>query len=137
MDEEIDLTPVVRQRLAWDICDCQEIDDLWEELGLIPPGEDVAEAAHHESHERMATVAPLITLGDVYVLLTSDIISRIMKHHFEKSGGEMTDAMKSIMAAQNQEVIRGAIYPILAHMLESGVIQFGPAAHSSPVVRLM
>jgi hypothetical protein len=68
-------------------------------------------------------------LGDIYVSIASDIISRVMKRHFEQTGGDATDEMKAVMFAQNTEVIRASLYPILSHMLEAGILELGPAAY--------
>lgn len=133
-EEPVDIMPVMRQRLAWDIVPCEDIEKLWAKLDLVPPGEEVAEAEHQESHRRMITVAPLITWAEVYIALTTDIISRVMIAHLEEriKGGQqeqLPEQALEIMTAQNQEVVRGAVYPILAHMLEMQLIEFGPKAN--------
>jgi hypothetical protein len=123
----LDITPVVQQRLAWDIISCDEISDSWKYLDLIAPSEDVAVAAHSESHRRMETIEPLGLVGDVYITLAADIISRMMAKHFEEEHGELPgDTERSVMMQQNTDVIKGAFFPIIAHMMESGMLQLGP-----------
>jgi hypothetical protein len=123
----LDITPVVQQRLAWDIISCEEIMDSWKHLDLVAPSEDVATAAHTESHARMETIEPLGLVGDVYITLAADIISRMMGKHYEEEHGELPgDVERSVMMTQNTEVIRAAFYPIIAHMMESGMLQLGP-----------
>jgi hypothetical protein len=135
--EHLDITPAMKQRLSWDICDCAEINDMWGELGLTRPSNDVAEAAHAESHYRMSQAEPFLLMGDIYITLASEIISCVMKHHWEKNGDKLPDEAADFMVMQNREVLRAGVYPILAHMLETGVIQFGPTALSQEsIVRL-
>ena len=130
--EALDITAVVQQRLAWDIVSCEEISEVWSHLNLVAPSEDVAEVMHAESHRRMETVEPLGLIGDVYIALASDIISRLMSKHYEEEHGQMpSDAEQSIMRQQNQEVIRGAIYPIIAHLLETGMLKLGTNINST------
>lgn len=131
MSEPLDVTPVVRQRLAWDICSCDEIDEMWDSLGMVRPSDDVAETAHEESHQRMDKIKPLTKMGDFYIGHASEIISNIMLHYYEKAGGdELTPLQTAIMLGQNFEIIRSTMYPILAALLESGLIEYGPAAYT-------
>jgi hypothetical protein len=128
MDAPIDITAALQQRLAWDIIPCDVISNYWETLDLVPPQEDVAEMAHQESHKRMMTVAPLLPAGEVFVILATDIISHIMISNMSSMDADEQKQAVGVMVAQNREVVRGAFYPILAHMLESGYIQLGPNA---------
>jgi hypothetical protein len=138
MEDALDITAVIQQRLAWDIVPCDEIDDMWQQLELVKPSEDVAEIAHSESHERLATIEPLALIGEVYVTLASDIISKVMSKHFEDlHGSQPSDAEKSILNQQNQEVIRGALFPIIAHLMETGMLQLGPTCWAGSSMRLI
>jgi hypothetical protein len=134
----IDITDVIRQRLAWDIVGCDEVQKYWKCLDLIPPQADVAELAHQESHRRMLTVASMLPPGEVFIVLATDIISNVMIANMDESTNhEFSPAeieqMIQVMVTQNREVVRGAFYPILAHMLENGYLQLGPNA---PTVNL-
>jgi Na+/citrate or Na+/malate symporter len=138
VNDALDITAAVKQRLAWDIVACDEIAGMWETLGLVPPSEDVSEVAHAESHARMATVAPLGIMGEIYIVLASEIISNVMSKHYEELHGDLpSDAERSIMKQQNEEVIRAAVYPVLAHLLESGMIQLGPTVYADAAMRLI
>lgn len=129
----IDVTDVMRQRLVWDIIGCDEVHKYWERLDLVPPQADVAEMAHQESHNRMMTVAPLLPPGEVFIILATDIISNVMIANMDEAthhqyGEAEIETMIQVMVAQNREVVRGAFYPILAHMLENDYLQLGPNA---------
>src|ERR1700691_3508733 len=128
----VDTTPVVQQRLAWDIVPCEQInEDMWHALGLNPPSQDVADAAHAESHERMNVCQPMVPFTEVHVALTADIITRMMaKFAADKVPGntvEVPEQFLNTLARQNTDVIRAAIYPLLAFMMEAGIITYGPA----------
>jgi hypothetical protein len=132
VNDALDITAVIQQRLAWDIVSCDEIRETWKYLDLVQPSEDVAEVAHLESHKRLRTVEPLALIGDVYITLAADIISKLMAKHFEEQNGCMpTDTERSVMMAQNNEVIRGALFPIIAHLMETGMLQLGPTAYNT------
>jgi hypothetical protein len=132
-DGPVDVTDAVRQRFAWDILGCDDVAGYWKALDLVPPQEDVAELSHQDSHNRMLTVAPLLPAGEVFIILATDIISTVMianmneatKHKYSP---DAIRQMLDVMLAQNREVVRGAFYPIVAHMLENGYLQLGPNA---------
>lgn len=138
MNEALDITAVIQQRLAWDIVPCDEIDDMWQTLELIAPSEDVAEAAHAESHIRMTTVEPLASIGEIYITLTADIISKVMARHWQEIHGEHpSDEEQSVMRQQNAQVIQSAVFPIIAHLMETGMLQLGPTAVGTTNMRLI
>lgn len=131
-DETIDATPAVQQRLAWDIVPCEQInEEMWRALGLMPPSQDVADAAHQESHDRIALCSPLVPFTEVHIALVNDIVTKLMmKYAGDKVPGhahEIPQAFTDSLAVQNGDVIRAAIYPILAAMIEAGIITYGPA----------
>jgi hypothetical protein len=129
MNQATDITPAIQQRLAWDIVPCEEVQDIWRYLDLIPPSEDVAEVAHAESHNRLDTLMPIAIVGEIYITLAAEIVSKVMLKHYEDQHGEQpTDVEQSVMAAQNHEVIRGSVFPIIAHLMETGMLQLGPTA---------
>src|SRR5580698_3648929 len=74
--EQIDLLPLVRQRLAWDMLPCDH--DYWDVIGMVPPSDEVGDAAHSESHARMNTVARYQPFVDTYSMLCADIITEVM-----------------------------------------------------------
>lgn len=127
--EQIDLLPLVRQRLAWDMLPCDH--DYWDVIGVVQPSEDVKVPAHAESHARMNTVARYQPFVDTYSMLCADIITEVMYKNLLSQFGEhevpedVTQAWHDMTLTQNREIIRGAVFPILAHMLASGVIEPG------------
>lgn len=128
----LDTTPVVQQRLAWDIVPCEAInEDMWHALGLIPPGQDVADAAHQESHDRLSVCQPMVPFTEVHMALAADIVTRMMlKFAADKMPGhtiEIPQQFLDSLSHQNVDVMRAAIYPLLAAMMEAGIITYGPA----------
>lgn len=130
MSDEVDLVPLLRQRLAQDMLPCTH--DYWECLKLTPPGDEVADAVHAESHLRMNSVAHYQSFVDVLVVLTADILTEVMYHDLKKvldlremNAENAAEHWHDVYTVQNRENIRAAIYPILAHMLEAGVLRHG------------
>jgi len=130
MDEPLDITPAVQQRLAWDIIPCDVISGMWSHLGLVPPSPEVAEDAHRESHNRVAQVAPLIPMTEIYITLAVDIISRMMIANLqqESPGDTLPDGLLQTLTLPVTEVVRGTVYPIMANLMEMGMLTLGPAA---------
>lgn len=133
MSDEIDWLPMIRQRLALDILPSAKRNDYWDILELTPPGPDVSESMVQESNKRLATVAPLSQFIEPYIVLTGDILSGIMYKDFcaklAENGMEAREEDKKefqkALIEQNREVLRSAIYPILAVMMNTQVIDYG------------
>lgn len=129
-DEDIDLIPLVRQRLIRDMLPCDH--GYIDVLDVVPASEDVSAVLHAESHARMSTVVAFLPFVDMYAILTADIMTQVMYKNLKATMPDGDDRLKSageswhkIMLQQNREVVRGAVYPILAHMMESGLIVKG------------
>jgi hypothetical protein len=128
-EQPIDLVPMVQHRLLMDILPFNEVSKFWGALSLIPPSPDVQEILQTESNLRMQKCAPLGPVCEMYIVLTADIITEAMYQRLV-SAQDPDDAyalqtargMRPMMLNQNREVVRAAIYPALAHMIDGGFI---------------
>ena len=134
MSDDIDLVPLLRQRLAQDMLPCEH--NYWQALGLTPPGQDVGEVCHADSHARMDSVARYQAFVEIYSVLCADIVTEVMyKNLLDHLAEEMNTDVSLENAtrwhgaarSQNREIVRSAVYPILAHMLEAGILKHGDA----------
>jgi hypothetical protein len=132
-DEDVDLIPLVRQRLIRDMLPCDH--GYIDVMDVVPASEDVGKVLHAESHARMATVLHFQPFVDMYAILTADIMTEVMFKNLKATipaddtrVAEAAERWHKVTQAQNREIVRGAVYPILAHMLEAGLIQHGANA---------
>lgn len=132
MDNEqqpIDLIPMVQHRLLMDILPFGDVKQFWGALSLVPPSPDVEEILNAESNARMQKVAPLAPVCEMYVVLAADIITEAMYQRLvaaqdqdDAMALEQARGMRPMMLNQNREVVRAALYPTLAHMIDGGFI---------------
>lgn len=127
--EPIDLVPMVQHRLLMDILPFENVKDFWGALALVPPSPDVEEVLQAESNARMQKVRPLGPVCEMYVVLTADIITEAMYQRLvaaqdpdDAMSLDQARDMRPMMLNQNREVVRAAIYPTLAHLIDGGFI---------------
>lgn len=109
--------------------------DYWDVLNLTPPSDDVAEGITAESEQRMQTVQRFGPFVEMYAVLCADILTQVlyknMAVRMDLSNPQVHTALENWhveLVNQNREVIRGAVYPILAAMLEADMIDYGEKA---------
>jgi hypothetical protein len=123
---KVDLVPFIRQKIAEDILPIGH--DYWDVLGLVPPSAEAGDAPHEESALRLYRTMPYQDFINVYSILTADIISQVMYKNAKRLDVQTEDELEEWhkqLVLQNREIVRGSIVPILAHMLEAGVIMPG------------
>jgi hypothetical protein len=128
-EQPIDLVPMVQHRLLMDILPFENVKNFWGQFSLVPPSPDVEEILNVESNRRMEKVAPLGPVCEMYIVLTADIITEAMYQRLVQSQDpedsyaiETARGMRPMMLNQNREVVRAALYPTLAHMIDGGFI---------------
>lgn len=122
----------MRQQLAEDMLPIDH--EYWDVLELVKPSEDVRDLNKEESSKRMQMVVPLQSFIEVYSILCADIISEVMYKNLLKQEDaegipeEYIKAWHRTTTTQNREIVRGSVYPIIAHMIQSGVLMYGSGA---------
>lgn len=130
--EPINLLPLLKQRLAEDML--PETHEYWKVLDLVPPSPEGLEKAHEESGKRLRMVAPLQKHVDIYSAVIADIVSQIMLKNLQDTDPEMSedtiDDWHKMKIRENREIVRGCMYPILAQLIDSRVLVYGPEVFS-------
>ena len=127
-EEPINLIPLLTRTFAWDVLPCNMVNDFFPTLGLVPGSPEGVANEHHAKHVRFDRVAPIRGVVEVYTAIVSDVITKVMLHYDDENRRAALDAgpLKQ-MTAQNQEVIRIALYASLSQMLENGILTLGKA----------
>ena len=133
MSTQMDMVPLIRQTLAWDMLPLNH--DYWDVLELVPPSEDAAEGMQKESEQRMKLVEPFIPFVEMYSILIADIMTQVIFKNQSKAIDTSDESQVNLLkqwhealARQNREILRGAMYPMLGAMIEAGLITKGDAA---------
>ena len=128
--EPVDLLPLAKTRLAWDLLDHGSMRDWLLRLGLSPASPDMEELEHREAHDRIEKLAPLTGLAETFAAIIADINAEYMSWQREQeSGGADTvpaEARDEFTDAAFR-MIRAAVFAVLAEFLADGVIAYGPA----------
>jgi len=121
MEQPIDLTPMLKTRLAWDLLPHEEMREWMEKLGLTPAQEDVAKMEHQEAHDRSAIVKPISRLVDAYVAVISEIQSVYLGEHSEASADQLEAFTEDAFMLG-----RAAALAVLVEFLADGILVYGP-----------
>lgn len=128
MIESVDMLPLIRQQLAWDMLPPNH--DYWDVLKLVPPSAEIADFVQRESLNRMKLVEPFVPFVEMYSVLVADIMSEVIAKNQQAQLDPDDDFQQGMfkewhrsLIGQNREIVRGAMYPMLAAMMESGLIK--------------
>jgi hypothetical protein len=127
------ITPVLIRQFAWDITPCPDVPDLLTALGLTHGSEEGQAIDHAESHQRLERVQPLQQI----LLDFSEVLGAVVTTAMTEANG-ITDQMARAdedgstpaqkFAEQNAEVIFAGSQSVIAHLMSSGILQWGPSA---------
>jgi hypothetical protein len=125
-DGYVDMTPVVRRKIAWDMLPHDEVIPTFEALGIVIGSHDVLTLEHQESEARQQSMMPLLPLGQVLAGIATEVFGAAYLRPVPD--GEITDDMKARFNEQNFQVIRSAVFAVIGQFLESGMLRMaGPA----------
>jgi len=119
---DIDMTPTMLRRFAWDILPCDEVPDVLTALGLTHGTDEGMEMDHQDSHDRMGAVYPL----EPYLQRFSEVMGVVTATAMTESAGVDLGEDSVKFAEQNAEVVLCAARAIIAQFVESGLLAYGP-----------
>jgi len=121
MEQPIDLTPLLKTRLAWDLLPHEEMHAWMEKLGLTPANKDVSDMEHKEAHGRAQLAAPISRLVDAYVAVISEIQAAYLGEHAEANQDQLEAFTEDAFMLG-----RAAALAVLVEFLADGVLVYGP-----------
>lgn len=127
--DEIDLTPMLLRRFAWDTMPCNEVADLLPALGLTCGTDEGTHYDHADSHHRMSHVLPL----EPYFTRFAEILGVVFATAMAQTAGVDLGEDSVKFAEQNAEVVRAGARAIVAQFIETGVLVYGPRVALVPV----
>jgi hypothetical protein len=119
--DDIDLTPMLLRRFAWDTMACNEVPDLLPSLGLTCGTDEGTDYDHRDSHHRMSHVLPLEPYFTRFAEILGVVFATAMAQRAGIDLGE--DSVK--FAEQNAEVVGAGARAIVAQFIETGVLEYG------------
>lgn len=128
-EEPINLVPLLRRTFAWDVLPCEYVGQFFPCLDLVPGSTEGHQAEHEAKHDRLNKLAPIKNYLEVYSILASEIITKVMIRYDIEENRELVDrtgALK-LLQEQNADIIRTALFSSVAQMLDNGVVTLGKA----------
>jgi hypothetical protein len=129
--ETVDMTAVLLRRFAWDTMPCPLVNDLLTKLGLTHGSEEGQEVDHRESHQRLAAVWPL----EQFFRRFSEVLGVVAATAMLQAKGIELEGDQSVQFAnQNASVILASARAMVAQLMYSGLLQYGPAVNVVTIV---
>lgn len=120
---EIDMTPMLLRRFAWDTMPCDQVRELLTLLGLTHGTDEGMSLDHADSHHRVARVFPL----EPYLQRFAEVLGVVTATALLKQAGITDPSVDTVkFAEQNAEVVLHSARAIIAQFVESGVLTYGP-----------
>jgi hypothetical protein len=131
-----DMVPMLRSQLAWDIAPCDQVHEIWDRLALTPMTDEGSELMHAASHARLNMTMPLHDVLEVFSVLCADMIARLHMCRFPESNPDAppgyAESARFQLTQQYTDVTRSALFPVIGHLIENGLITFGPKCNVGP-----
>ncbi len=128
VQDQVDLTPILTRRLAWDSLPCDEAPAVLERLGLTPSSPEGAEIEHQDSHQRIMQVMPLEPFLQRSASVLGTVVSMAMAEAKGVADQLVDEDGMEHFAAQNAEVALCSARAIIAQLMDEGVIMYTPEA---------
>lgn len=130
-EPEPDPRPLILRRFIWDIFphDYDVIREVQGNLGLVPDHDDGMDVEHHASDKRIGKALPLEDTLDVLSEYAAEVLTQYMVESVrEHAGGdfEVPDEVREGFEAQNAEILSEGLFAVIAHLMDTGVLVYGP-----------
>lgn len=122
----IDMTATLVRRFAWDTMPCDGVAAMLTALGMTHGTPEGMLLDHRGSHHRMAQVLPLENQLRAYSGIIAAIVSKALLGQLDDD--EVCDDHEAEFAQQNAGVILSGARAIIAQLMFSGQLAFGPNA---------
>jgi hypothetical protein len=130
-EPRLDPRPLLLKRMVWDVFphDADVVREVQSRLGLVPDGAEGLEVEHRASDTRINRVAPLgnalETLSGYAAEVMGQYLVAVLESHSDDEV-ELPEGFHDAFATQNSEIIYDSTYAIICHLMDTGVLAYGP-----------
>lgn len=135
-EQRLDPRPLLLKRMVWDIFphDPDVVRDVQIKLGLVPDADGGLDVEHDASDTRINRVAPLSIALKQLTGYAAEVIGQylilMLASAAEDGEVEVPEGFHESFANQNREIIFESTYAILCHLMDTGVLTYGPKVRS-------
>jgi hypothetical protein len=131
-ETELDPRPLILKRMIWDVFphEPEIVREVQNQLGLVPDGDEGLEVEHERSDERCTRAMPLQEIIDTLSGIAAEAVGFYMISLVQAQTDEEISVHESFLKAyakQNTEIISDGTFAIIAHLLDTGVLEYGKA----------
>jgi hypothetical protein len=126
---QLDIRPLILKRMIWDIFphEWDAVKEAQCRLGLVPDTEEGMEFGHGESDTRINRAAPMSHTLKVLSSYAAEVVSAYACDGVNEE--DIPDGFSDGFLRQNAAIIFDSTYAILAHLLDTGVLEYGKKVH--------
>jgi hypothetical protein len=116
MTDVVNLEPLLKRQLAWDILPCAATPSMMKRLGLLPGSAGGDALEHQQSHKRLNRVLPIE--ADVKMLsgLAGEVVAKAIL-------GDQEMADNDPRLVQYQNTVTACTQAVIANLIESGALK--------------
>jgi len=122
VEEPIDLKPIIKRKMIWDIIPCPDAAEIIEMLGLVPGSHGGQELEHAASHRRLNRLQPILEPLQLLSGVAGEVVGRTILEH------QGIDIENDLDDTYLQHYIRtsvGTTVAVVANLVDYGVLCLG------------
>lgn len=121
--KDIDLTPLITRRIAWDMLPHDHVIDTLQEMGLVLGDQQILDMEHKESHKRQEKMADLLPIVRKFSKIAASVFTEAFMHPVEDS--DLPEGVRDQFNNQNSELINAGVFAVIGQLLDAGVLTLG------------
>jgi hypothetical protein len=121
-EKPLDLLPLIKRRMAWDVVPCPDQPDILKKMGLLPGSEQGNDLEHKASHVRLNQIAPIQHWLSVMSGAAGEAAARAI---LESHGIEVDEGLENPQMQHYIRVVYATSVAVVANLLDYGIIEFG------------
>jgi hypothetical protein len=116
---EIDQTPLLVRKFAWDLFPREWMGNVWSLLDLVPEGPDGQDMEHEDSKRRIEQVDSISSQIEVYSAIVAYIMSQA---HLSVEEDPVTPEYALKIMENYQELVSCGSLVIIARLIDDGLL---------------
>lgn len=121
LEEQIDVSPLIKRRMVWDVLPCTEAAGFISRVGLVPGSDGGDEMEHRQSHSRINQLLPIVRAVDDFSRLAGEVAGRAI---LENQGIEI-DSQSEGEINKYTTAVMASCRTVIANLIENGVLHIG------------
>lgn len=123
-EDPIDLMPILKRRMVWDIIPCESQAEFIPKMGLLPGSDSGNTFEHKDSHRRLNTLAPINTWLQIMTAVAGEVAGRAI---LESQGVEV-EGTDDPHLQHYMKTVYSTTCTVVANLIDYGFLHVGEGA---------